>query len=58
MPRYIRLYDVAPAYRAALDEYNRDIDKRTPEEDIAAWQRVMGAARDFRSKVRPFGGRS
>lgn len=52
MHSYIRLEAVCPAYREALDAYERVMNGE-PEVAAAAWGRVLRTAREFRSRVTP-----
>lgn len=52
MHSYLRLNDVCPAYRQALDAYERVMNGE-PEVAEAAWRLVLKTARDYRSKVIP-----
>ncbi len=52
MHSYLRLNDVCPAYREALDAYERVMDGDTKTAELA-WERVLKAARDFRARVTP-----
>ncbi len=52
MHSYIRLEAVCPAYRKALDAYERVMNGE-PEIAEAAWRCVLKAARDYRSRVTP-----